>query len=275
MQDESMRAIIADTKTQTRRLMTPQPAFLQHHEWRGKLVYEGENRRWCWKQHTYENIWDFGARNEDRKQLAKLSPYGVVGDRLWCKETWQTGSSLDKLIPAAIGGRSIDAGYSRPWAPLRFVADDRQCNSDTLRDFGDAFGKERNALFMPRWASRLTLEIVEVRVQRLQEIAASDACSEGAAAVLDPGHPLRAQCYAKRGTWTGNERHDVDGPFAGAVDAYATMWDAINGKRRRREELFLGDPGYTVDRPWRAVVDESAAWAANPWVWAVSFRRIP
>ena len=95
---------------------------------------------------------------------------------------------------------------------------------------------------------RQTLDVIAVRVERLQAIAAADAVDEGAAEILDPGHPLRAKCYERFGTWTGDPAKDVDGPFAGAVDAYATLWDSINADR--------------------------AAWASNPWVWRVEFKVV-
>lgn len=73
---------------------------------------------------------------------------------------------------------------------------------------------------MPRWASRITLEITNVRVQRLQEISEADAEAEGV--YTDPACP--------------------------AYDAYRSLWDSINARR--------------------------APWDSNPWVWALSFKRI-
>ena len=44
---------------------------------------------------------------------------------------------------------------------------------------------------------------------------------------------------------------------------------------KERPIIMAAESGYTVDRPWRTVIDESAAWAANPWVFALTFRRLP
>jgi hypothetical protein len=89
---------------------------------------------------------------------------------------------------------------------------------------------------MPRWASRLTLEITEVRVQRLQEISEDDAAAEGM--VLKP-----IDTYPGVKAW-----HAPDGwSHKTARGAFDHGWDGINGKR--------------------------APWASNPWVWAITFRR--
>jgi hypothetical protein len=234
MQAESVRAILAGTKSQTRRLLKPQP------EPRGAGDYfdaycsepkttvnpRGMSNEWCW--------WTADPRPAPSTMIRCL--YGQPGDRLWVKESWQTGVSLDKLTPSEIGDRSVDAGYSQPWAPIRFPADGVEQNADTLRDFGGAWGKARNPLFVPRWASRLTLEVTEVRVERLQAISENDAIAEGcnrndAAIVFQAG----ARGFDQALSWT-------------ARGAYAVRWDEINKR---------------------------APWSSNPWLWAITFRRIP
>lgn len=87
--------------------------------------------------------------------------------------------------------------------------------------------KTVSAIHMPRWASRLTLEVTDVRVQRVQEISWSDAIAEG---MKDP---RRAAIR-------------ID-PERGPIGAFKDLWDSING------------PG---------------SWASNPWVWAITFRRV-
>lgn len=89
-------------------------------------------------------------------------PYGVPGDRLWCRETWRAPSSCDHLSPRSIADSE----------GVRFVAD------ETV-GAGPGYGKKRPGMFMPRWASRLTLEITEVRVERLQDISLNDVRAEG------------------------------------------------------------------------------------------------
>jgi hypothetical protein len=89
---------------------------------------------------------------------------------------------------------------------------------------------------MPRWASRLTLEVTDVRVERLQAISGEDVRAEGIA--VD-----RCPCEA-----CGRTSQMCPATATDHIMAFAQLWDAINGKR--------------------------ASWSANPWVWVVAFRRI-
>jgi hypothetical protein len=85
---------------------------------------------------------------------------------------------------------------------------------------------------MPRWASRITLEVTEVRVQRLQEISAEDAVAEG----LEWVSPTFG-IHGLAASWSGDPR-----------ESYRALWDSINGER--------------------------APWESNPYVWALTFRRV-
>jgi hypothetical protein len=97
---------------------------------------------------------------------------------------------------------------------------------------------------MPRAFSRITLEVTEVRVQRLQEISEDDARAEGVEPYTPPhGHISPGQRVPGPGfdgCRLGDQPHRL--PFA-------DLWDSINGKR--------------------------APWSSNPWVWALTFRRMP
>lgn len=127
------------------------------------------------------------------------NPYGLMGDRLWVRETWyrERLSESDRVIYRA------HADYMPVlWKP---------------------------SISMPRWASRLLLEITEVKVQRLQDISFESVQAEGL-------NPLR-DCPG------------IQSPLVEARQLYATLWDSLNIKR-----------GY--------------GWAANPWVWAISFKAI-
>ena len=99
-------------------------------------------------------------------------PYGVPGDRLWVKETWAPHADEEETfrnVEAAhrgVGGIS-EPGHVRPALFYR-------------ADGGDPYvARWRPSIHMPRWASRLTLEVTEVRVQRLQEISDLDVLAEG------------------------------------------------------------------------------------------------
>jgi hypothetical protein len=109
-------------------------------------------------------------------------PYGQPGDRLWVRETFRLAESLDSLSPAAVAEKCLDAGYRIPWAPIQYEVDGQR--RDWRSDFNTPPretepGKTRQSIHMPRWASRITLEITGVRVERLQAIGARDAIAEG------------------------------------------------------------------------------------------------
>lgn len=70
-------AIASGTKTTHRILISPQPRHLQEHAYRGKEVYEGEHRMWCWKDQVFENLWDFPG-SLDRVRLATHCPYDEI-----------------------------------------------------------------------------------------------------------------------------------------------------------------------------------------------------
>lgn len=132
-----------------------------------------------------------------------ICPYGQPGDRLWLRETWAQPTTLD---PGPTFYRadypSSAAGYENlpPASKIRW----------------------KPSIHMFRHQSRITLEVTEVRVQRLREISVNDAFAEGCGISTDKDN----------------------------LNDFQNLWDSINGKR----------PGYD--------------WQSNPWVWAVSFKRI-
>jgi len=141
----------------------------------------------------------------------------VPGDRLWVREAWS------KADPCLLGGRPqpvifYRANNNRPlWAEARW----------------------RSPYHMFRRDSRITLELTDVRVQRLQEISEEDAIAEG---VIGTEHDL-ATCADG-----STDSHFEQVLMLSPREAYAALWDSINGKR--------------------------APWASNPWVWALTFRGI-
>lgn len=208
-QGEMIRRLLSGDKTQTRRVMTPQPA----------------------------HVWGFGVARSDPEYFTThvrypggtqpdpwvRCPYGKPGDRLWVRETW---NEVETLVDGV-------------WRHDRYVY---------RATPGDYPGAWRPSIFMPRAASRITLEITEVRVERVEDISEADAIAEGIQPVRFDDNPLTAKLY-------------VDAPtlypaFTGkffcqsARESYQQLWDSINAKR-----------GY--------------GWAVNPWVYTITFRVVP
>lgn len=161
-----VRALIEGRKTQTRRVVRELPGN------RGGLV--GDHVKWFERGNQDHTRW---CGHDGLGSLGWVTcPFGEPGDRLWCKETWWTAKTFDDKPPRWIAEMALDAGYSRPWGPVRYSD---ETDNGLIGDFGGEWGKVRPSIFMPRWASRITLEITEVRVQRLAEISEDDARAEG------------------------------------------------------------------------------------------------
>lgn len=197
MAGDSVRAILDGRKTQTRRVVKPQPtspAVLDDVSARCEEAtgYPLEDRRpYCmWVGERDGKTWiDQGVR----------CPYGATGDRLWVREAF-----FDH------GNYGIDALDSIP-TPRDERIEYRAEPWDRLGDPKEA-GPWTSPIHMPRWASRLTLEITDVRVERLLSITNEDAIAEGCV-----GGP-ELEGYS--------EQNPAD-PY----EEYAIRWDAINGKR--------------------------------------------
>jgi hypothetical protein len=111
-------------------------------------------------------------------------PYGQPGDRLWVREAFRLLDVFDCDSPNTVADRCLNAGYSRPWAPTHYEADGYRNNWQHVgtppHEGGPPIaGKLRPGIHMPRWASRILLEIVAIRVERLQDISEADARAEG------------------------------------------------------------------------------------------------
>jgi len=155
---------------------------------------------------------------------------------MWVREAWKTGEKLDQYNATAIADMAADAGYENgPAAPLLYPAtgDFTKWGDNDKSDFGD-WGRYRHPRFMPRWASRITLEITGVRVQRLLEITEEDAQAEGAACgCTNCGEtPCTEDCFIHMPDYR---------------DGFAHIWMSINGQ---------------------------GSWGENPWVWVLTFKRI-
>lgn len=229
-----VRALLAGTKTQTRRVFKLP---------RGASWYEsmgGERSGW-----TSDNNGPGWAHVDEL-----VCRHGRPGDRLWVRETFQyRGASYDGLgIEEAEWFRCYGQGGAPdnwdPEFPIGWEPSSHM-NVRKLIDPGEQEGdgitgwvtKRIPGIHMPRWASRITLEIESVRVERLQDISEADAEAEGVRQMRDGS-----------GTWVGREGPGkLVTPWLSARGAYRDLWESING------------PG---------------SWDANPWCWAITFRLL-
>ena len=213
---EMVRAVLEDRKTQTRRVIKPQPA-----RWYGTPHVNGVGNVWLREtdQATYLDT-------SSGKAVVKAwpCPYGVPGDKLWVRETWRPVNDPDYwdcVEYRADGKRMKPMGLDEDDG-FRFNA---QCEAAD-----DAHPIWKPSIFMPRWASRIQLEVTGVRVERIRDITPEDCLAEGI--------EMRGSSSAA--------------PF-NAVNDFHRLWDSINDNPPKR--------------PY--------GWKENPWVWAVTFKRLP
>jgi hypothetical protein len=330
-----VKALLDGRKTQTRRIFTPDRIIIRPNEFHpGELWYKIFQKR--------EGVIELaGCGPFIPDDWLHYCPFGQVGDRLWVRETWHTAKSLDTWSPKQIGEKCLDANYRKPWAPIQYAVDQHRVNWDDT-DWG-LLGKTRVSIHMPRWASRITLEITDIRVQRLQTISEEDAVAEGidretaasilqqAAGKLEPDEAYWVEddqglerndgylCLAcaeklakkhKRDYVTGGGCPESDGP-AYCEDCLRPLYISLTEYGIDRE-LFLegdevADPKYFTSSGldaaigamiaggigafdeaqhggrlaqigfatlWDSINAKRAPWSANPFVWALTFKRV-
>ncbi len=178
---EMVRAILDGRKTQTRRVIKPQPFWV------------ASSGRWCWEipkraQNPGCSTTAVTASRQWHEYLPDgCCPYGVPGDKLWVRETWKSTGLLANSTPR----------YTRACGRFAYRADLAQRDRDLHIPW-------RASIHMPRWASRITLEVTDVRVERVQDITEDGAIREGC---CDANH---------------KDFH---------VGAFHDLWDSINAKR--------------------------------------------
>ncbi len=168
----------------------------------------------------YQGVRADGAVNHCLQEVGmagmlQLCPYGKPGDRLWVRETHAIYGDRDQHV---IHYRATHQNEGSGWKP---------------------------SIHMPRWASRITLEVVSVRVERLQDISRADAIAEGVNWRDCPQRQSDSSFQAQLAA----ARIGMCAPFVTEIDyvgGFRQLWESING------------PG---------------SWGENPWVWVVEFRR--
>ena len=261
---QMVRAILGGSKTQTRRVVNPHTSHFgsAHHDfWHHAAMerawadgfgpapsylhvpcHRGDSaeldrldKHWAeqGKEHGYRAFYpdcgpcevcdEWGWRMTSHRLHCRFN----VGDRLWVRETLRR-DALDKLSYAS------DMTRAR-WS-------DRYISASGLVEWDAANHKRRSipSIHMPRWASRLTLEVTDVRVQRLQSISEEDASAEGM-------HEFKLP----NGSVFGYDKNGTPGPDVAdtAIAAFAFLWERLNAKRGN-------------------------GWDTNPWVWVIGFRRV-
>jgi len=217
MNDPMVCATLEDRKTHTRRVV--------------KLPKGYE-----WTENGYVNV---GGSQGDIIPC----PYGKAGDRLWVRENFRLESEFNDVKPS-------DAEGSKVFYPADLVMIDGEIINPCDRVF--SLAQCRPSIHMPRWASRITLEITGVRVDRLNEISEQDAIAEGVH--TDDDYPTESACPRCHGEGTHGDVGknlgwiEVEcGECKTAKQRFKHLWESING---------------------------AGSWELNPFVWVVEFKRI-
>ena len=219
-----VRAILEGRKTQTRRIVKPQPIG-------GETIWFREDAEW--PSFVVGTQRDNGGLRISASRPIEC-PHGKPGDRLWVREAHGIFS---------VDGSYVSVGYKARLPEGKTLADtDGGLDVIPVYDREQVYWAERHidpdkwrpSIFMPRWASRITLELTGVRVERLNEITEEDAEAEGATPwEFDPDQPLTT------GERAGDSPHR---------SGFAYLWDCIN--------------------------EDRATWKSNPWVWVEGFRLV-
>jgi hypothetical protein len=237
-----IRAIREGRKSVTRRVMKPQPCESYSQDYGA----DGQPTKRRSYGYTWEPRCDGAFFNIAHTPILDACPHGRIGGRLWVRETWAYYPDEHHVIYREREGAELKAGgidLSGCWKP---------------------------SIHMPRWASRITLEITGIRVARVQEISEADVEAEGLEFVDGETGPGPGYKWRGRGYWDGFSTHSQAGGktyhapgrdglcccYAGqaarltpAVCAYRHLWDHLNAKR-----------GFS--------------WEANPFVWCISFKDV-
>lgn len=211
---EMVMAILEGRKTQTRRVVKKIPC-----ECGGWLPYEVSNTTpEGWQTIGHSGKWTC----ESCLNGPVKCPYGQPGDRLWVRETFSKGHPID---------------ISHQYSGIRYRAD------GAVKDNGNEIGFLETtwtpSIFMPRWASRITLEVFNVGVERVQDIMWDEAIAEGIRVL-----PLQ----------------DANDPSA--------WWESAPGENQART------PVWSFKKLWDSINGKKHPWESNPWVWVIEFKKL-
>lgn len=219
-----VRALLAGTKTQTRRILklVPPEDATEVHTWFAPpdVPTRGIPNRWA-----QSGLWAKKPGAHGYVRYVGAMPYRP-GDVLWVRETWGVGTRPDPHHGWRDGIEFKADGVGDDCSPLHDIEPPNGIAMPEMSGW-------RPSIHMPRWVSRITLVVTDVRVQRLQEISEPDAIAEG----IEPDDVGSAwRCYAPE---PKGQTHWLD-----PRESYRTLWNSING---------------------------SGSWEANPWAAAYTF----
>lgn len=247
-----VRALLAGEKTQARRLLRRQPEA-------PRCIYDCDGAdtvvtAHCAPGHATAVVgfsWEMTRLSQtpapfvDGATYDQSCPYGNVGDALWVRETWSPDHRNVYPCPSIVyrADNAVEEPIECPsWCKAWQTGEH---NAECLKGAGF---KWRPSIFMRRGASRLSLRITGIRVERVQSISEADAIAEGMAHYWREMDDKAARKVEHR--WDAAARaHGYEKTPPDYRGLYAVLWDAINGKR--------------------------APFASNPWTWVIDVERVP
>jgi len=208
---QMVRAVLGGKKTQTRRIIKPMAGYGPPSEWANATRLDTDGSFVFWG--PYPVATEFAQKAYPNGGGVKC-PYGKPGDHLYVREAWwECTDNNDRIYYAA---------------------------TETPENTDRRHYRKRPSIHMPRLASRIALEIIDIRVERLQQISQTDAAAEGITSRRVCTGDIRT---GLTDVWSVEGRCDAHD----ARESYELLWESING------------PG---------------SWGDNPWVWVVSFRVV-
>lgn len=218
-----VKAILSGQKTQTRRLIKPQPEAIPNTFPMPLEEFTGDLGKLSSKGLKQLHTTGAGAG------LAFPDWYARPDDTLWVREKWAEAGHMvtDFLGKSEVIAYGTEEAYHYDGQTLGMKLDTKDWNWDMV--------KWKPSIHMAKYLCRLRLDVIDCRVERLNEISRQDAKREGIERIKTGGHPDTWTNYAG---WTS---------FSNPATSFQSLWDSING---------------------------NDSWDENPWVWVVEFRVI-
>ncbi len=206
-----VRALLAGTKTQTRRIM--------------KLPHENPLGQWEPSTIGGTGVFSEGRNAPEQACLwhtrtgdVVTCPYGLSNDLLWVRETWTPTIGIRGFYRATDEKLLADDGWKGPWRP---------------------------AIHMPRAVSRLTLRVTEIRIERLQAISEADAIAEG---IEREGDGWKSYETILEGPHKGKPHPHAIVPNRSPVTSYRELWESLNGKDSWARNDWVWVVAFTVEK---------------------------